>query len=199
MIKVDARGLDCPQPVIKTKNALNKGEKVETLVDNKTACKNLRKLGDKMDCDVEVLEVDNDFQLTFIPEEESDVVTSSITSEELDDNGDEGEKVYFISSDILGDGEEELGEILIKGFTYTLTEIAPRPKAIVFMNDGVKLPTLNNEVIDNLKILEEAGVEIISCGTCLDYYGLKDELSVGEVSNMYTIVEILNNNPVVTV
>ncbi|MBM7624617.1 sulfurtransferase-like selenium metabolism protein YedF [Sporohalobacter salinus] len=196
MIKVDARGLDCPQPVIKTKDALSEGEKVETLVDNETACKNLQKLGKKMDCEVDVLEVDDDFQLTFIPEE--GVVTSSTTSEELNDNGDEEGKVYFISSDVLGDGEKELGEILIKGFTYTLTEIAPRPKAIVFMNDGVKLPTLNDEVIENLKILEEAGVEIISCGTCLDYYDLKDELAVGEVSNMYTIVETLNNNPVVT-
>ncbi|ADL11895.1 sulfurtransferase-like selenium metabolism protein YedF [Acetohalobium arabaticum] len=197
MIKVDARGLDCPQPVIKTKDAINKGEKVETLVDNKTACKNLQKLGDKMNCNVEVMEVDDDFQLTFIPEEE--LVTSSTTSEELDDTGDSGGKVYFISSDVVGEGDQELGEILIKGFTYTLTEIAPKPKAIVFMNDGVKLPTLNDEVIDNLKILEEAGIEIISCGTCLDYYGLKDELAVGEVSNMYTIVETLNNNPVVTV
>ncbi|MGM0472138.1 MAG: sulfurtransferase-like selenium metabolism protein YedF [Bacillota bacterium] len=191
MIKIDARGLDCPQPVIKTKNALNEGEEVITLVDNQTACKNLEKLATKMDCEVEVLEVDDNFQLTFAPQEEGAPLTNG-----ADDDND---KVYFIRSDQLGSGAEELGEILIKGFTYTLTEVAPAPKAIIFINEGVKLPTLNQEVIDNLKTLEDAGVEILSCGTCLDYYDLKDELAVGEVSNMYTIVETLNSASVVTV
>lgn len=198
MVKVDARDLECPQPVIKTKQALEKGEEVTTLVDNETACKNLKKLGKKMKCNVEVLEIDDDFQLTFFPQEE-EVVTSSLTSEQADDNGEETNKVYFVNSDVLGAGERELGEILIKGFIYTLTEIAPLPATIIFINSGVKVPTLNKEAKQNLQILEEAGVEILSCGTCLEYYGLEDELEVGEVTNMYTIAEKLNSNQVVTI
>lgn len=199
MVEVDARGLDCPQPVIKTKQALEKGEKVTTLVDNETACKNLEKLGKKMGCDTDVLEIDDDFQITFLPKDEEEVVTSSLTSAEIENNGEDTNKVYFIRSDVLGEGEKELGEILIKGFVYTLTEIAPLPNTIIFINSGVKLPTLNEEVRKNLKILEDAGVEILSCGTCLEYYELEDKLEVGEVTNMYTIVERLNSNEVVTI
>ena len=94
----------------------------------------------------------------------------------------------------MGKGNDELGEVLIKGYIYTLTETKPYPKHIVFINSGVKLTTRNEATIENLKILEEAGVEILSCGTCLDYYNLKDDLQVGSVTNMYTIVDITNNS-----
>ncbi|MCK8824020.1 sulfurtransferase-like selenium metabolism protein YedF [Fuchsiella alkaliacetigena] len=197
MKKIDARGLDCPQPVIKTKKALEAEEKVITLVDNEMACSNLQKLGQKLGYETEVLTVDDDFQIEFSASGEP--VTSSVTSAEFEDSADNQKKVYFINSDVLGQGKRELGEVLIKGFIYTLTELAPAPRAIIFMNSGVKLTTLNEEVIENLEILAEAGVEIISCGTCLDYYQLEDKLEVGSVSNMYTIVELLNSYPVVTV
>ena len=68
------------------------------------------------------------------------------------------------------------------------------PKAIVFVNSGIKLTTVNEATVENLTILQEAGVEVLSCGTCLDYYGLKDNLKVGNVTNMYTIVELMNNS-----
>jgi TusA-related sulfurtransferase len=97
MIKIDARGLECPQPVVKTKDALNKGEEVTTLVDNETAYKNLEKLGNKMGCDTEVLEVDDDFQITFSAIRET--VTSSLMSEDREDNGEEN-KVYFLRSNL---------------------------------------------------------------------------------------------------
>ena len=93
----------------------------------------------------------------------------------------------------MGSGNDELGEVLIKGFIYTLTEAKPYPKYIVFVNSGVKLTAQNKATIENLKILEEGGVEIVSCGTCLDYYGLKDTLEVGTVTNMYNIVDIMKN------
>ncbi len=196
MIKIDARGLNCPEPVIKTKKALEEEDLVIALVDNETACKNLEKLGQKLNCSTEILELDDDFQITLSQIEEE--IASSLTSAELE-GGEDQNKVYFIRSDVLGNGEEELGELLIKGFIYTLTETAPLPKSIIFINEGVKLPTLNKEIKQNLKILEEAGVEILSCGTCLEYYNLEDKLKVGEVTNMYTIVERLNSNLVVTV
>ena len=82
----------------------------------------------------------------------------------------------------MGNGNDELGEVLMKGFIYTLTESKPYPKSILLVNSGVKLSTENYDTIGNLKILEEAGVEILSCGTCLDYYGLKESLKVGSVT-----------------
>ncbi|EPZ53377.1 dsrE/DsrF-like family protein [[Clostridium] sordellii ATCC 9714] len=82
----------------------------------------------------------------------------------------------------------------MKGYIYTLTESKPYPKSILFVNSGIKLTTENEATIENLKILQDAGVEILSCGTCLDYYGLKDDLKVGTVTNMYTIVETMNNS-----
>lgn len=94
----------------------------------------------------------------------------------------------------MGEGNEELGKVLIKGFIYTLTESKPYPKHIILVNGGVKLSTENEATVENLKILEESGVEILSCGTCLDYYGLKEKLQVGSITNMYTIVEIMKNS-----
>ena len=94
----------------------------------------------------------------------------------------------------MGNGNDELGEVLMKGFIYTLTESKPYPKSILLVNSGVILSTEYYDTIGNLKILEEAGVEILSCGSCLDNYGLKESLKVGSVTNMYTIVDIMKNS-----
>ncbi len=88
---------------------------------------------------------------------------------------------------------KELGKLLIKGFIYTSSEYDKLPKTIVFFNSGVKLTTEGSPCLDDLEKLQDNGVEIISCGTCLDYYGLKEKLKVGEISNMYTIYETLFN------
>lgn len=101
--------------------------------------------------------------------------------------------VYVFDNDTLGKGDEKLGTTLMKGFIYALTEQDVLPKSIIFYNKGIVLTTTNRDCIEDLKTLEKLGVEILSCGTCLNYYGLKDELKVGTVTNMYTIVEKLNN------
>jgi selenium metabolism protein YedF len=101
----------------------------------------------------------------------------------------DGGIVLVIQSDQMGKGEEELGRLLMKSFIYTVNETRPHPKAILFYNSGVKLAVKDSPVLDDLKELLEAGVEIISCGTCLDFYNLKDSLAVGDISNMYTIYE----------
>ena len=93
----------------------------------------------------------------------------------------------------MGKGSEELGKILMKSFVYTLTEATPYPSTLVFFNSGVYLTCEGSEVLEDLRKLEAEGVEIISCGTCLDYYEIKDKLKVGEISNMYTIYEKLKN------
>ena len=104
---------------------------------------------------------------------------------------DNSNVVLSISKNFMGDGSEELGKILIKGFIYTVSEYENLPKTIIFFNSGVKLTTEGSECIDDLKKLQAKGVKIVSCGTCLDYYGLKEKLLVGEVTNMYTIYETL--------
>lgn len=93
----------------------------------------------------------------------------------------------------MGKGSEELGKILIKSFMYTLTETRPYPKTMLFYNSGVYLTCEGSEVVEDLKKLEAEGVEIISCGTCLDYFNIKDKIQVGEISNMYTIYEKMKN------
>ena len=101
--------------------------------------------------------------------------------------------VISISNDLMGNGDEELGRVLINGFIYSLTEVEPYPRSIIFFNNGVKLTCEGSKALQNLIHLEQAGVEIISCGTCLDYFELKDKLKVGQISNMYTITETLKN------
>ena len=188
-IEVDARGLDCPKPVINTKKELDKIENgiVIIKVDNYIAKENILKLARSLNFEAKIIKDEKDFIEIEIKKGESDII------EKKQDNALE-DRCIFISSDKMGKGNDELGEVLIKGYIYTLTETKPYPKHIVFINSGVKLTTRNEATIENLKILEEAGVEILSCGTCLDYYNLKDDLQVGYVTNMYTIVDIMNNS-----
>jgi selenium metabolism protein YedF len=95
------------------------------------------------------------------------------------------------TSDRLGTGDERLGEILMKAFLNTLWDNEPKPAKLMFINDGVRLTTEGSEVLDTLRLLEKDGVEIFSCGTCLEYYKLKDDLRVGKVTNMYETVHSL--------
>lgn len=188
-IEVDARGLACPKPVINTKKELDNIEQgiVIVTVDNDVAKQNILKLSNSLNCESRVIKEEKDLISIEIKKGEN-VIIEEKKQEELEDN------CIFISSNKMGNGNDELGEILMKGFIYTLTESKPYPKSILLVNAGVKLSTENHDTIGNLKILEEAGVEILSCGTCLDYYGLKESLKVGSVTNMYTIVDIMKNS-----
>ena len=94
----------------------------------------------------------------------------------------------FVGRDIIGSGDRELGTNLMRMFFYTLSQGEDKPGAVLFMNAGVKLPTLDEQVAEHLKVLSAAGVEILVCGTCLNFYGLTEQLRVGTVSNMYDIV-----------
>ena len=177
-IEIDARGLACPKPVINTKKELDNIEQgiVIVTVDNDVAKQNILKLSSSLNCESRVIKEEKDLISIEIKKGEN-VIIEEKKQEELED------KCIFISSNKMGNGNDELGEVLMKGFIYTL-----------LVNSGVKLSTENYDTIGNLKILEEAGVEILSCGTCLDYYGLKESLKVGSVTNMYTIVDIMKNS-----
>jgi selenium metabolism protein YedF len=99
-----------------------------------------------------------------------------------------GETVYLITKDTLGHGSEELGTVLMKSFLYTLTETEPLPRTLIFINSGVRLTTKDSPLLGHLQTLAGRGVQILSCGTCLDYFALKERLAVGQVTNMYSIV-----------
>ena len=190
MIKeIDAKGLACPRPVILTKKELDvmgTGE-VKTLVDNQVAVENLSRLATslKLSYETEVLG-ENSFAVTIKKGEAEDADATVIPK--IDAPSGKG-TVIAIQSDQMGKGEEALGKLLMKSFIYTVKETTPHPEAILFYNSGVRLTVSESPVLDDLKALENLGVEIVSCGTCLDFYELKEKLAVGIISNMYTIYE----------
>lgn len=184
MKEIDARGLVCPQPVILTKKALEEiteGELV-TIVDNVTAKENVSRLAENLGCEYEI---SDEKGCHYIKIKKAAVMQKQKVNDDS--------IVIVITADKLGQGAEELGKVLMKSYTYALTETTPLPKAVIFMNSGVKLTVKGSEVLENIKKLESSGVEIISCGTCLDFYQLKDKLEVGIVGNMYSIIEKMNS------
>ncbi len=184
-IEVDARGQACPKPVIMTKRELDNIEEgiVVTIVDNEVAKNNVSKLAKSLGYEYKVEDKgENEYVITIVKGEGE-------VKEENTPTVQRGNKVVVFSSRTMGKGSEELGEILIKSFIYTLTESTPYPSTMIFYNGGVYLTCEGSPVLEDLKKLEKEGVEIISCGTCLDYYNLKDKLQVGEISNMYTIYD----------
>ncbi len=190
--EIDARGQACPKPVIMTKNELDKMGKgiVVTIVDNEVAVGNVSKLANSLGYEFEVdKKKEDEYHITIVKgeAEKEEEEAEEVKKADLDN------LVIVISSNTMGKGSEELGKILIKSFMYTLTETRPYPKTMLFYNSGVYLTCEGSEVVEDLKKLEAEGVEIISCGTCLDYFNIKDKIQVGEISNMYTIYEKMKN------
>ncbi len=191
--KVDARGLACPRPVIMTKKALDelKEGTVTVIVDNEVAKVNVCKLIKSNNKNFTTEQIENgDFHIKIEAGECSN--ENPQKEEKINKFKDE---TIVISTNVMGGGDDKLGKILVKGFIYTLTEMQPYPKTVIFYNAGIMLTTEGSESLDDIKKLEEEGVEILSCGTCLDFYGCADKLKVGQVTNMYSIVEKLRNTP----
>ena len=182
---IDARGLSCPQPVVLTKKALDSAEvsEVITIVDNKNALENVSKLAKSMHMESNVDERKDGIYI--------DILKDVSLCQEEEKQETRGNTVILISSNLLGQGDPKLGTILMKGFIYTLIQLEGEISAIIFMNSGVMLSTDGSELIDHIKVLEASGVEVLSCGTCLDFYQMGDKLRAGSVSNMYTIAEKL--------
>lgn len=180
MVKVDAIGQVCPVPIIMTKNALKKIEEgqVEVSVDNKISLQNLEKMSQEMGYAYNVESSGEIFRIVI------NKVKENVNLVEDHDN-----TVVVISSQYMGSGDPELGKILMKGFIYTLSEMDFLPKTILFYNEGVKLAIEGSDSLNDLLTLESRGVEILSCGTCLNFYGVTDKLKAGTITNMYTIAE----------
>lgn len=188
--EIDCRGLNCPIPVVNTKkyfDALESGIGV-TVVDNEVAKNNVVKFAQGNGFNYEIEEREGNIYYITITKGE-------VTVEELklkSSKEKEGTFTIVIGSDKLGNGDDELGTALIKSYLFALSEAEVIPTNLVFLNAGVKLVVEGALTLDSLKRLVERGVNIQSCGLCLDFYGLKENLAVGEISNMYAIIEMMN-------
>ncbi len=193
MLKVNAMGDTCPIPVVKTKEAIRQlgadGGVVETLVDNDIAVQNLTKMANQKGYGVESEKLgENEYRVTMTVGAGADLPAES---EETVCMVPAGQKntVVVVAADHMGEGEGELGKNLLKAFLYALSQLEKLPEKILFYNGGVTWTTEGSDSLEDLKTMEEQGVEILSCGTCLNFYGLTDKLKVGSVTNMYDIVE----------
>lgn len=195
--QVNAMGDPCPIPVIKTKNAikeLNGPGTVETLVDNEVAVQNLTRLARNNGYAVKSEKL-GDKQFRVVLEVGDAPAPQEAPGEEescLVPGGSKTGTVVAVSSSCMGSGSDELGAALMKSFLFALTQQDALPKTILFYNGGAKLTTEGSPALEDLKSLEAQGVEILTCGTCLNYYNLSDKLVVGGVTNMYDIVEKMN-------
>jgi len=186
---VDARGLPCPQPVISTRKALAEADHVVIIVDNEIAQRNVTRMVEKAGGTVRVEKRDDGIYLDI---NRGAAVLEQRGQQAIGGVADAGSLVLLVPSELMGRGEHaELGQVLMRGFFHALSEMNPLPNTIIFFNSGVKLVVEGSPVVEDLQFLREQGVEVLACGTCLGYYNLKEKVAVGEVSNMYTIVETM--------
>ena len=195
-IKVDAMGDQCPIPVIKTKKALKEITEttlVEVHVDNEIAVQNLSKMAKQKNLEYKCEKLEEQHYIIKINAEAEGVSIQQKAPAENDKEicypDRKSNTVVVLSSNQMGNGSEELGQILMKGFIFALTELDELPSTVLLYNSGVKLSTEGSNSIEDLKTLQAQGVEILSCGTCLNYYDLTEKLQVGDVTNMYFILE----------
>ena len=216
-MRLDERGKQCPLPVIDTKKALgrcNAGEIVEVTVDNEIAVQNLRKMADHKGLKSSFEKTgDREFQVRItagnaepgrsVNGQAAEGGQAGVGGMAAEGNEAAGAAqdtacppdcrrkgmVVVLSSNLMGQGDEILGKLLMKGFVYALTEQDSLPETILLYNSGAYLSCEGSDNVEDLRNLEAQGVEILTCGTCLNHYGLGDKLKVGSVTNMYEIAE----------
>ncbi len=182
---IDCKGLQCPIPVVKTKKYFDSIESGEStiIVDNLVAKNNIVKLAEGSGYKSTV-EEKQDLYFIKIIKEKCEVVNAEPKTKKR--------FTLLVSTDRLGLGDDELGGMLMKSYIFALSEAELVPNDLLFVNGGVKLTVEDSPVLDSLKKLIERGTNILVCGTCLDFFNIKDKLSIGEITNMYTIVELMN-------
>jgi selenium metabolism protein YedF len=193
MKTIDCRGMQCPKPLILTKkelNTLEPGQSMEILIDNETSRQNVERF--LTDNGVEV-SARRDSAMFIL--KATKTLTEAVSGDEQAYCAPSGTKkphVICFSSDTMGRGPAELGAILMKAFVNTVKEVNPLPSHCLFYNTGVNLVVEGSPLVEPFRQLSEQGVTMLACGTCLDYFGVKDKLRVGTVSNMYAILETLS-------
>lgn len=190
MFTIDALGKACPLPVIETRKALKEHDAVTTVVDNKIATENLKKMADQLGYTY-ALTVDSPTHYTVvIAKTDAAPETTAAAAPAVPEATSEA-YIVVINSPMMGVGDEKFSRNLLKTFIYTLTEQDVLPQRIIFYNGGVPLVTKTSESLEDLQKLSAAGVEIYACGACLNYYGLTDNVAVGEITNMFRIIEMM--------
>ena len=179
MKQIDERGNACPIPVVHTKKALESmdGEtKLIVLVDNEPAVQNVTRFAEGKNCEVKSEKIsDNEFKIEIMAENYTPA----------------DEFIIAVSSNEMGQGEKALGQTLIKAFLFAVTKQDKLPSKVLFYNSGAYLTCEDSDSLEDLKTLEAEGVEIYTCGTCLNFYDITDKLAVGSITNMYDIVEMM--------
>ena len=197
MVKVNGMGKTCPIPLIETKKAikaLTSPDTVEVMVDNNMAVKNITRFATDSGYKITTDKIsDKEFKLTIEVKEiklekEQNMGEECCTCNATDNTGN---IVIAIGSEKMGCGDEKLGKNLMKAFIYSVSQAEVRPKTMLFFNGGAHLTCEGSLSLEDLNNLKELGVDIKTCGTCLDFYGLKDKLKVGDVTNMYDIVSTM--------
>lgn len=183
MKNIDAKGKNCPIPVIMAKKAIEAGEtQFSVEVDNEIAVQNLTKLAENKHFNIRKTQNGANFTVFFV--NDGDVV------HELSENQNmTADWAIFAVHDTVGDGDAELGKTLMEMYFYTISQSGNLPRCVLMMNGAVKLAVENEQVISHLKLLSEMGTEVLVCGACLNFYHLQDSLKVGSISNMYEITE----------
>lgn len=193
MEQVDARGQACPLPVVRAKKALAAMDagRLEVLVDNATAADNLESLARSLKCTAHREDRDDGtFAVTFSKGAVAAGASQAALAAEPAAVSDAGAaSAVVIASEFMGSGDDELGAVLMKGFVFALTQLDQLPSTVLLYNSGVKLACEGSASLEDLTALQRAGVEVMSCGTCLAHFGLTERLAVGEITNMYAIVE----------
>ena len=193
MLKVNAMGDTCPIPVVKTKDAIRQlganGGVVETLVDNEIAVQNLTKMANQKGYGVESEKLgENEYRVVMTVGAGADLPAEGEETVCVVPAGQKNTGVV-VGADHMGEGEGELGKNLLKAFLYALSQQETLPRTILFYNGGAFLTCQGSLSLEDLKSMAVRGVEILTCGTCLNFYGLTEKLAVGGVTNMYDIVE----------
>lgn len=185
MERLDLKGKTCPVPVIETKNFLESRvvDAVEIIVDDPSASENVLRFLAARGYSTSVAEEDGIYRIEGCRDEAP-----------LAGQTRELRSLVYVDGETMGRGSEELGKILMRAFLSTVKELELRPWKMVFINSGVKLVASDSEYLNILKDIEDLGIEIIACGTCLDYYHLKDKIGVGRISNMFEIMTSFNES-----
>lgn len=192
-ILIDALGQQCPIPVVKAMKALEQMAEpgtLEVLVDNEIAVQNLSRFAESKGLRAVSQKLEEKkFSVKMAVADPAAVPAAEEAPACASDV--RGDFVVAIGSDKMGSGDDELGTTLMKGFLYAVSQQERLPQAILFYNGGAKLTVEGSVSVEDLRSMEAQGVEILTCGTCLNFFGLADKLAVGSVTNMYVIVEKL--------
>ena len=194
---IDCKGMACPLPVVNAKKAaeeLTNGDRLVVLVDNEIAVQNLTRFGEHKGFTVSAeKKAKQEYTVTMSingTAKAQEAVEENITCEV--DTRRKG-MLVVLSANTMGTGDPKLGTSLMKAFVFALTKQDQLPDTILCYNTGAYLTCEGADTLEDLKLLESEGVTILSCGTCLDFYGIKEKLAVGGVTNMYDIVERMEN------